>query len=202
MKGYVLAAGAVMVMGVAGCGGATQDAAGKGGKAATSQAPAAVSVSAAAPQTFGSGCAAVQGSAGAGLAGMAAQPVVTALADSPELTSFASAVRKAGMVDTLDTAPEITVFAPSNAAWAAVKKSDLDDGMILTGILMNLIVEGRQGPAELGSGDLETLRGSSLKVAGSDGAYTVGGARILCGNISTGNATVHVIDKVLLPPEE
>ncbi|MDX6742679.1 fasciclin domain-containing protein [Actinocorallia sp. A-T 12471] len=175
----------------------------KKGATAASQAPAAVAAPpVAAPQTFGTGCASVQGTSGGGLAGMAAQPVVTAVADSPELTSFASAVRKAGMVETLDTAPEITVFAPSNAAWSAVKKADMDDGMILTGILMHLIVEGRQGPDELGSGELETLRGSTLEVEGSEGAYTVGGAKILCGNIRTGNATVHVIDKVLLPPEE
>ncbi|GAB2840080.1 hypothetical protein GCM10022221_44330 [Actinocorallia aurea] len=199
----MLAAGAVMLAGVAGCGGQAQEAAGKGEKAATSQAPAAVAVPAEAlPQTFGTGCAALQGATGASLTAMAARPVVTALADSPELASFASAVRKAGMVETLDTAPEITVFAPSNAAWSTVKKSDMDDGMVLTGILMNLIVEGRHGPEDLGSGELETLRGTTLKVGGANGAYDISGAKVLCGNIRTGNATVHVIDKVLLPPEE
>ncbi|MCD0453274.1 fasciclin domain-containing protein [Actinocorallia sp. API 0066] len=202
MKRLVLAAGAVLLLGsgAAGCGGGDEPAASPQRTETPAAAPAAP-VATEAAQTFGTGCAGVPSTAG-GFAGMAAAPVVAAVSGSPELNSFATVVKKAGMVETLDSAPEITVFAPSNAAWAALPQADLDDGMALTGILLNLIVEGRQGPDELASGALETLGGGELKVSGADGAYKVADATIVCGNIRTGNATVHVIDKVLLPAEE
>ncbi|NEE11421.1 fasciclin domain-containing protein, partial [Streptomyces sp. SID7499] len=60
------------------------------------------------------------------LAGMAKDPVATAASNNPELSTLVSAVKKAGLVDTLNNAKDITVFAPTNAAFEKIPQADLE----------------------------------------------------------------------------
>ncbi|MFC7642062.1 fasciclin domain-containing protein [Streptosporangium lutulentum] len=137
---------------------------------------------------------------------MATEPVGTALAANPELSSLAKAVDAAGLTETLNSAKDITVFAPTNAAFDKIPKEELDtimgDKDKLTKILQNHVVEGRKAPADLTAGPLTTLGGGTLTVTGSGEDYTVGDAKILCGNLQTSNATVYLVDSVLLPGAE
>ena len=111
----------------------------------------------------------------------------------------------AGLGDTLNTTQDITVFAPVNDAFAKIDKATLDALLAdptgdLTQILTYHVVAGRIAPDAL-VGSHTTLQGSDLTVEGMGDAYTVNGtSNIICGNVQTANATVYLLDGVLLPP--
>ncbi len=152
---------------------------------------------------FGPGCAAVPADGAGSFAGMAADPVATAASNNPVLSTLVTAVTEAGLGETLNTAKDITVFAPTNDAFAAMDKATLDKAMgdpkgLLTTVLTNHVVEGRLTP-EMLAGDHKTLAGTTITVEGSGEDFTVGKAKVVCGNVQTANATVYIIDGVLLP---
>ncbi|MFD5144023.1 fasciclin domain-containing protein [Streptomyces sp. NPDC058401] len=153
---------------------------------------------------FGPACASVPKEGSGSLAGMAKDPVATAASNNPALSTLVTAVKKAGLVDTLNNAKGITVFAPTNDAFAKIPKADLDkilaDKVQLTKILTYHVVGEKITPNQLGAGSFKTLEGGALTTAGSGEAFTVNGkAKIVCGDIQTANATVNIIDTVLTP---
>ncbi len=155
-------------------------------------------------QTFGPGCSAIPSSGSGSFNGMATEPVATAASANPLLTTLVAAVGKAGLGDTLNSADGITVFAPTDDAFSKIPKKTLDqvlaDKKTLTKILTYHVVPGQLTPDEL-DGTHKTLEGDDLTVSGSGDSFTVGSsdAAVLCGNIPTANATVYVIDSVLMP---
>lgn len=155
-------------------------------------------------QAFGPGCSAIPADGAGSFDGMATEPVATAASANPLLKTLVAAVGEAGLGDTLNSAPAITVFAPTDDAFAAIPKKALNsvlaDKELLTQILTHHVVEGQLGPDEV-TGTLTTLNGDELEVSGSGEELTVGdeNAAVLCGNIPTANATVYVIDTVLMP---
>ena len=174
--------------------------------APASSAPAASSSSAAATTTdFGPGCASVPSSGAGSFTGMATAPVATAASANPLLSTLVTAVTKAGLVDTLNSASAITVFAPDNAAFAKIPSATLTGVLAnkaeLTKILTYHVASGRYTPAQLASGDpIKTLEGTTVTPAKSmNGSYTVNGASVVCGNVQTANATVYIIGSVLMP---
>ena len=153
---------------------------------------------------FGSGCASVPSSGAGSFTGMATAPVATAASANPVLSTLVAAVKQAGLVDTLNSADGITVFAPDNSAFAKIPASTLKSVLAnkaeLTKILSYHVVSGRVTPAELASGKaLKTLEGSTVKPAMMGTTYTVNGATVVCGNVQTANATVYIIGTVLMP---
>ena len=154
---------------------------------------------------FGSGCASVPKSGGGSFTGMATAPVATAASANPLLSTLVAAVKAAGLVDTLNSASNITVFAPDNAAFAkipaATLKGILANKAELTKILTYHVASGRYTPAQLASGTaIKTLEGGTVTPAMMAGSYTVNGASVVCGNVQTANATVYIINTVLTPP--
>jgi uncharacterized surface protein with fasciclin (FAS1) repeats len=153
---------------------------------------------------FGEGCAAVPKDGKGSFTGMATDPVATAASNNPLLSTLVTAVKQAGLVDTLNSAPEVTVFAPTNDAFAKIPAADLRkvlaDKPTLTKILTNHVVAGKISPDQL-AGDHKTLAGTTITVKGSGENFTVGkmDAKIICGNVPTANATVYIIDSVLMP---
>ncbi len=153
---------------------------------------------------FGAGCALVPKDGKGSFNGMATDPVATAASNNPLLSTLVTAVKAAGLVDTLNSAPEITVFAPTNDAFAKIPadtlKKVLADKPTLTKILTNHVVAGKLSPAML-AGTHKTLAGTEITVKGSGENFTVGkaDAKVLCGNVPTANATVYIIDSVLMP---
>ncbi|MCR6489768.1 fasciclin domain-containing protein [Amycolatopsis sp. OK19-0408] len=128
------------------------------------------------------------------LASMGSQPVASATSANPLLTRLSAAVKAVGLVDTLNSSPAMTVFAPADPAFSAWS------GAELVPILMHHVVGARydaKGLATAGSVASLDTAGGPVKIEGSGENMTIGGAKILCGNIPTKNATVFVIDKVL-----
>src|SRR5580692_3787220 len=171
--------------------------------AASTSAPMA-STSAPAAADFGTGCSSVPRSGAGSFSGMATAPVATAASANPVLSRLVTAVQKAGLVDTLNAAPGITVFAPDNSAFAKIPASTLNSVLAnkaeLTKILTYHVVSGRYTPAQLASGKaLKTLEGGMITPALKDGTYTINGANVVCGNVQTANATVYIISSVLMP---
>lgn len=157
-----------------------------------------------AAQTFGAGCSSIPADGAGSFNGMATEPVATAASANPLLKTLVAAVGEAGLGDTLNSADGITVFAPVDDAFAAIPKKQMDavmaDKKMLTSILSYHVVPGELTPENL-AGTHDTLEGSKLTVEGSGEDFSVGdgGAAVLCGNIPTANATVYVIDSVLMP---
>jgi uncharacterized surface protein with fasciclin (FAS1) repeats len=154
-------------------------------------------------QPFGAACSAVPKDGKGSFAGMATDPVATAASNNPVLSQLVGAVKEAGLVDTLNSAKDITVFAPTNDAFKAVPKATMDAAMkdpkgLLTKVLTNHVVPGKLTPDQL-PGDHKTLAGTTINVTGSGESFKVGEANIVCGNVQTANATVYIIDGVLLP---
>lgn len=202
-----VAALAAVALTLSACGGDdTTTASGSASSAAatTSAAPSATPTSEA-PQQFGAGCAAVPTSGKGSFEGMATDPVATAASNNPALSTLVAAVKQAGLVDSLNTAQGITVFAPTNDAFAKIPKATLTkvlaDKAALTKILTYHVVPQQLSPDQL-AGSFPTLQKQMVTVAGSGEAFTVGAAKakVVCGNVQTANATVYLIDSVLMPP--
>lgn len=159
----------------------------------------------AADQVFGDGCAAVPTEGDGSFDEMVMDPVATAASTNPLLSTLVEAVGVAGLAGTLNDAPELTVFAPVNDAFAAIPPADLKgilgDKPLLTKILTHHVVGGQLDPTAV-VGEQETLNMDSLTIEGdaesgmtvSDGTVT---ANVICGNVPTANATVYIIDGVL-----
>jgi uncharacterized surface protein with fasciclin (FAS1) repeats len=154
--------------------------------------------------TFGPGCSLIPADGAGSFNGMATEPVATAASANPLLTTLVAAVGEADLGDTLNSAEAITVFAPTDDAFAKIPAADLEavlaDKELLTKILTHHVVAGKLSPDML-AGKLDTLAGDTIRVKGSGEEFTVGkeNAAVLCGNIPTANATVYVIDTVLMP---
>jgi uncharacterized surface protein with fasciclin (FAS1) repeats len=153
---------------------------------------------------FGAACSAVPASGAGSLEALAQDPVATAAANTPQLSTLVTAVKKADLVNTLNSAQGITVFAPTNDAFAAVPKPTLDKALgdpkgLLTTVLTYHVVPGQLAPDQL-AGSHKTLQGDTIQITGSGQDFTVNGnSSVVCGNIKTANATVYLIDQVLLP---
>ncbi|MFB9631767.1 fasciclin domain-containing protein [Nonomuraea helvata] len=147
----------------------------------------------------GPGCSAMESE----LSGIADKPVATALSQVTELSTFSAAVKKAGLEENLNSAKDITVFAPDNKAFDAIPKEARDKVMAdkekLVKAINYHVVEGKKEPADLSGATLKTLQGGELTVKGSGENLTINGAKIVCGGIHTSNAVVYVVDKVLMP---
>ncbi|MEU1349817.1 fasciclin domain-containing protein [Streptomyces sp. NPDC005775] len=155
-------------------------------------------------EPFGPACSTVPKDGAGSFDGMAKDPVATAASNNPALSTLVTAVKKAGLVDTLNNAQNITVFAPTNDAFAKVPKADLDkllaDKAALTKVLTYHVVGQKLTPKQLEKGSFDTLEKSELTTSGSDMAYTVNdSSKVVCGNVQTANATVYIVDTVLMP---
>lgn len=155
-------------------------------------------------EPFGPACASVPTEGEGSLEGMADDPVATAASNNPELSTLVSAVQKAGLVDTLNNAENITVFAPTNDAFEKIPQADLDallnDKEQLTKVLTYHVVGEKLTTQQLEDGSYKTLEGSNLTTKGSGTEFTVNDtSKIVCGDVPTANATVNLIDTVLMP---
>lgn len=165
----------------------------------------------------GPGCAdyAEQNPEGAGsVDGMAQDPVATAAGNNPLLTQLTAAVSgqvnpEVDLVDDLNGAEDITVFAPVDEAFAALDPATLETlgspegAQTLTDVLTYHVVTTPVDP-QSPEGDYETLLGEQLSVTGSGDQITVDAdgespASVVCGGVQTANATVYLVDSVLMP---
>ncbi|MFW0793396.1 fasciclin domain-containing protein [Gordonia sp. CPCC 205515] len=158
----------------------------------------------------GPGCAAyaqANPSGPASVDGMAAAPVATAAAANPMLKTLTAAVSgqlnpEVNLVDTLNNG-QYTVFAPTDDAFAKLPPATVDqlktDKDLLTKILTYHVVSGQIPPTDI-AGEHKTLEGQNVNVTGSGQDFKANDSNVVCGGIKTANATVYLIDTVMMPP--
>lgn len=155
-------------------------------------------------QTYGDACGEVPTDGDGSFNGMATAPVASAASANPLLSTLVTAVGAADLVEPLNSAEALTVFAPFNGAFDAFSKKQLNgllkDKETLTTVLAHHVVPEQISPDQL-EGEFETLAGDTLVINGAGEEATIDDekATVLCGNIPTANATVYVIDTVLMP---
>ena len=158
----------------------------------------------------GPGCAdyaAAVPSGSGSVAGMAADPVATAASNNPLLKTLTASVSgqlnpDVNLVDTLNGS-EFTVFAPVDDAFAKIPAATIDglktDSATLTKILTYHVVPGQIAPDAI-DGTHTTVEVQDVTVSGSGDSIKVNDANVICGGVQTANATVYLIDSVLMPP--
>ena len=139
--------------------------------------------------------------------GMAMAPVATAAANNPLLTTLTKAVSgqlnpNVNLVDTLNGA-EFTIFAPTDEAFAKIDPATIEtlktNSELLTNILTYHVVPGQAAPDAV-VGEHATVQGAKVNVTGTPDHLMVNNASVVCGGVQTANATVYLIDTVLMPP--
>ena len=161
-------------------------------------------------ELIGPGCSgyAAQVPTGPGsVAGMAQDPVAVAASNNPLLTTLTAAVSgklnpDVNLVDTLNGG-QFTVFAPTDAAFAKIDPATIEklktDAPLLTKILTYHVVPGQASPSQV-IGAQKTVQGANVTVTGGGSDLKVNNASVVCGGVQTANATVYMIDTVLMPP--
>ncbi len=161
-------------------------------------------------ELVGAGCgdyaAAVPSGAGS-VEGMAQDPVATAASNNPLLGTLVQAVSgqlnpEVDLVDTLN-GDEFTVFAPVDDAFSKIPAETIEalqtDADLLTTILTYHVVPGKLSPDEV-VGMQTSVQGEAVDVTGSGEELMANDAGVICGGVRTANATVYLIDTVLMPP--
>jgi len=136
-----------------------------------------------------------------------AKDIVAIASGDAQFKTLTKALGSAGLVTTLQGKGPFTVFAPTDAAFAALPEGTVENLLkpenkaLLTKILTYHVVPGSVLSTSLKSGDVKSVEGSSLKVAVSTGKVTVSGANVVKADIKASNGVIHVIDKVLIPAD-
>ena len=149
---------------------------------------------------------------------LASKDIIDNAVNSKDHTTLVAAVKAAGLVDTLKSAGPFTVFAPVNAAFAALPVGTVDTLLkpenkgMLTGILTYHVVSGKMDAAALtkaiaaggGKATLKTVAGGNLTAMAVGGGVTItdekgGTAKVTIADVYQSNGVIHVVDKVLLP---
>ena len=131
-----------------------------------------------------------------------AKDIVDTAVAAGNFSTLVTALKAAGLVDTLKGKGPFTVFAPTDAAFAKVPKADLDallkDKAKLTAVLTYHVVPGKVMAADVKPGMVKTVQGSSLTVSTSGGVM-VDKAKVTATDIVADNGVIHVIDSVIMP---
>jgi uncharacterized surface protein with fasciclin (FAS1) repeats len=140
------------------------------------------------------------------VSGMSADPVAVAASNNPLLKTLVAAVSgqlnpNVNLVETLNGG-EFTVFAPVDDAFAKIDPATIEtlktDTALLTKILTYHVVPGQLAPDAV-VGEQTTVEKGMVNVSGSGDALKVNDANVICGGVQTANATVYLIDSVLMP---
>jgi uncharacterized surface protein with fasciclin (FAS1) repeats len=208
-----LSIAAIAVVGLSACSmGASSDTGSSSKPSASSSESSAPAMTAdPAADLVGSGCAAYakEVPSGAGsITGMSSDPVAVAASNNPLLTTLVAAVSgklnpAVNLVDTLNGS-EFTVFAPVDSAFAKIDAATIDSlktpegAATLSKILTYHVVAGQIAPDAI-DGTHTTVEGGTVNVTGSGDNIMVNDAKVICGGVHTANATVYLIDSVLMP---
>lgn len=141
-----------------------------------------------------------------GCAAPAPKTVTEVVVGSENHNTLEAALVAANLVETLNGEGPFTVFAPTDAAFAALPAGALDALLAdptgdLTKILTFHVVPGKALAADLKDGQvLTTVNGAELTVSIVEGSVMINGVKVSTADIAAGNGVVHVLDGILLPP--
>jgi uncharacterized surface protein with fasciclin (FAS1) repeats len=155
-------------------------------------------------RTFGSGCGILHKSGPGSKAALATAPAAAALSQAPALSELAHAIQRAGLTGMLNTARALTLFAPDDAAFDSLGAGNLQALLAtrsdLVRVLKFHLVAGRVAPAELAKRHVfTTVAGTKLHLARFGRSLDVNNVAVTCGNVQTANATVYVINRLVIP---
>ena len=135
--------------------------------------------------------------------GAYAKDIVDTAVSAGSFNTLVTAVKAAGLVDTLKGPGPFTVFAPTDEAFAKIPKEQLEallkDKEKLTAVLTYHVVAGKVMAADVKPGNVPTVQGQALRVAAGDGKVSVNGATVVKADVVADNGVIHVIDRVVLP---
>ena len=136
----------------------------------------------------------------------ASKNIVQVAAGNPQFSTLAGLIQKAGLVSALSGKSKLTVFAPTNAAFAKLPKATLKkvqgDKKLLTSILTYHVVKGAVPASKvvkLNGESVKTLNGKRVKIAVKSGKVYVNKARVTKTDVKASNGVIHVINQVLIP---
>ena len=138
----------------------------------------------------------------------ASKDIVDTAVAAGSFKTLVAAVQAAGLEGTLRSAGPFTVFAPTDAAFAALPAGTVADLLKpenkakLTAVLTYHVLPGNI-PSSAVAGkttEVKTVEGKTVKVVGSASGVTVNDAKVVSADVKASNGVIHVIDKVLLPP--
>ncbi|WCO67647.1 fasciclin domain-containing protein [Iamia majanohamensis] len=167
-------------------------------------------------EPVGEACSQIPADGAGSSAGMAEDPVATAASNNPLLSTLVAAVTAADLGDALnDTSAEYTVFAPINSAFEALPEGTVESlttdpaqmETLVNILQQHVVADGKMTIDDLiAAGEVEALNGGTDTIEAAGETFTVVGgsgdpATVVCGNVETANATVHLIDAVLMPAE-
>jgi len=143
----------------------------------------------------------------------ASKNIVAIAKSDPNLSTLVAAVQAGGLVSTLEGPGPYTVFAPTNAAFAALPAGTLQtllqpaNKAMLDSILTYHVVPGALKAADVVPGEVKTVNGATFTVNSTNGQLTItdgkgNTAKIVQTDIVASNGVVHVINAVLLPPSQ
>ena len=129
--------------------------------------------------------------------------IIETASENPDFSTLVSAIKTAGLVDTLSGTGPFTVFAPTNEAFAKIPKGTLDavlaDKTKLTSILTYHVVSGKVMAKDVaGLTDAVTLEGSKVTIDAKDGVM-INNAKVTSTDLECSNGVIHVINTVLMP---
>ena len=132
-----------------------------------------------------------------------ADSIVDVAAADSSLSTLVTALKAAGLVDTLKGPGPFTVFAPNNAAFDKIPKDKLEallkDKAALTKVLTYHVVAGNITPADVAAGKVKTIEGHDLTLSTTEGVKVNGHLTVGGGDIKADNGQIHVVDTVLMP---
>lgn len=131
--------------------------------------------------------------------------VETAVA-AGSFTTLAAALEAADLIEVLQGDGPFTVFAPTDAAFAKLPEGTVEgllaDKEALTSVLTYHVVAGEVMAADVvGMSSAETVNGAALSIEVRDGTVYVGGAEVTTTDVRASNGVIHIIDSVMLPPQ-
>jgi uncharacterized surface protein with fasciclin (FAS1) repeats len=136
-------------------------------------------------------------------AAMPAKDIVDTAVSAGSFNTLVTAVKQAGLVETLKGKGPFTVFAPTDAAFAKIPKDQLNailaDKAMLTKILTYHVVASKVMAADVKPGAIKTVQGSNMTVSMDGGNVMVDKAKVVKTDIAASNGVIHVIDSVIVP---
>jgi uncharacterized surface protein with fasciclin (FAS1) repeats len=136
-------------------------------------------------------------------AAMAAQDIVDTAVGAGQFKTLVTAVKAAGLVDTLKGPGPFTVFAPTDAAFAKLPAGTVDallkDTAKLKSILTYHVVAGKVMAKDVKTGDVKTVQGQTVALKAEGGKVSVNGANVVLADVAATNGVIHAIDTVILP---
>ncbi|MBM0744469.1 fasciclin domain-containing protein [Phormidium sp. CLA17] len=132
--------------------------------------------------------------------------IVDIAASNPNFSTLVAAVKAAGLVETLSGQTQLTVFAPTNEAFAALPKGTLkqllkpENREALRKVLTYHVVAGALESTALRSGQVKSVEGSPVNVRVMNNQVRVNDANVISADVKASNGVIHVIDRVILPP--